>query len=409
MPTTLTYLMLLMIVADFIFEEILDKKNHARWKLPIPFELKDLYNEQEYRKAEKYHQDKKKVSNISSYLQIILTIIILYFCLFGKLQNWITTLTDSAYLQAFIFFGIYGSIQFFIGLPFSLYNTFVIEEKYGFNRTTTKTFILDIVKSTAVSILIGGALLSAVIAFYHWQPTSFWIYAWILFAVFSIFMAMFYTSWFVPIFNKLTPLPDGELKHALQELGTKTGFPLHEVYVIDGSKRSTKANAYFSGFGPKKTIVLYDTLIDQMTTNEVVAVMAHEIGHYQHKHVYQTLFISLIQMGIMLWVLSLCIHLPVIHEALGADQPAFHIGLIAFSLLYSPVGMITGILMNLLSRKNEYEADDYAKSWSDGNALISGLKKLHKDTLSNINPHPAYVFVHYSHPTLLQRIQALQS
>lgn len=407
MPTLLTFIMLLLIVADFIFEEILDQKNHKRWKLPIPRELNDLYHQDEYEKAQHYHVDKRKVSKLSSYLQLAITLIILYFCLFGKLQNWISTITENPYYQAFLFFGIYGSIQFIIGLPFSYYNTFTIEEKYGFNKTTIKTFFLDIFKSTIVGTLIGGALLSAIIAFYHWQPQHFWIYAWILFAVFSIFMAMFYTSLLVPLFNKLSPLEEGELKQALQELGQKTGFPLHEVYVIDGSKRSTKANAYFSGFGPKKTIVLYDTLIDQMTTHEVVAVMAHEIGHYKHQHVYQSLIISLIQMGIMLWMLSLCIHLPAIHEALGSQQMAFHIGLIAFSLLYSPVGMITSLLMNMLSRKNEYEADAYAKKWSDASSLISGLKKLHKDSLSNINPHPAYVFVHYSHPTLLQRIQSL--
>lgn len=401
--------MILLIVADFIFEEILDYKNHARWKLPVPAPLKDLYQEDEYQKARMYHHDKKRAGDISSWLQTIVTVAILYFCLFGELQNRIAAITDNPYYQAFIFFAIYGIFSFSLSLPFSVYNTFVTEEKYGFNKTSISTFISDIIKGTLVSTVIGGTLLSAVIAFYYWQPQYFWIYAWILFAVFSIFMAMFYTSWIVPVFNKLTPLEEGELKDALNALGQKTGFPLHEVYVIDGSKRSTKANAYFSGFGPKKTIVLYDTLIEQLTTNEVVAVMAHEIGHYQHKHITKSLFISLFQMGIMLWILSLCIQLPAIHEALGVHQPAFHTGLIAFSLLYSPIGMITSLGMNIFSRRNEYEADGYAKQWSNASDLISGLKKLHKDTFSNINPHPAYVFVHYSHPTLLQRIQALQS
>lgn len=280
MPTVLTYIMIFIIVADFIFEEILDQKNHARWKLPIPNLLKDLYREDEYQKARTYHNDKKKVSKISTYLSTSVTIIILYFCLFGKLQNWIAGITENAYYQAFLFFAIYGVFSSAISLPFSIYNTFVIEEKYGFNKTTVKTFILDMIKGTLVGSIIGGALLSAVIAFYQWQPQYFWVYAWLLFAVFSIFMAMFYTSWIVPIFNKLTPLEDGALKTALNELGQKTGFPLHEVYVIDGSKRSTKANAYFSGFGPKKTIVLYDTLIEQLSTEEVVAVALHSFtGH----------------------------------------------------------------------------------------------------------------------------------
>ncbi|MCZ2393182.1 MAG: M48 family metallopeptidase [Chitinophagales bacterium] len=408
MATSLTYIMILLIIADFIFDKILDQKNHQRWKLPIPEVLKDLYKEDEYQKAYAYHLDKKRVSDISSYIQTVFIVVVLYFCWLGKLQNWISTFTENPYYQAFLFFTIYGIVSFIISLPFSLYNTFVIEEKYGFNKTTIKTYISDLIKSTIVGAVIGGLLLSAIIAFYYWQPNYFWIYSWVLFAAFSIFMAMFYTSLLVPIFNKLTPLEEGELKDALNSLGQKTGFPLHEVYVIDGSKRSTKANAYFSGLGSKKTIVLYDTLIQQLSTEEVVAVMAHEIGHYQNKHVTKSLIIGLLQMGVMLWVLSLCLKLPAIHEALGSQQMAFHIGIIAFSILYSPVELITGLGMNMLSRKNEYEADDYAKKWANKDDLILGLKKLHKDTLSNINPHPAYVFVHYSHPTLLQRIQSLQ-
>ena len=408
MPTILTYVMITIILVDFIIDEVLDYKNHLRWKLPIPQLLKDLYPDNEYEKARDYHNENYQISKISSYLHTGIILVILFFCLFGKLQNWIAEYTENPFFQAFIFFGIYGIISFAIGLPFNIYQTFKIEEKYGFNKMTPRLFILDMVKSTMLGVIIGGALLTAVIAFYLWQPQSFWIYAWILFSAFSIFMAMFYTSWIVPIFNKLTPLEAGPLKDALNQLGQKTGFPLHEVYVIDGSKRSTKANAYFSGLGPKKTIVLYDTLIHQLSVEEVVAVMAHEIGHYQNKHVIKSLVISLIQMGIVLWVLSLCIHLPAFYEALGADKPAFHIGLIAFSLLYSPIGTLSGLFMNALSRKNEYEADAYAKSWSNADDLISGLKKLHKDTLSNINPDPSYVFVHYSHPTLLQRIYALR-
>lgn len=408
MPTLLTYFMIFILLVDFIVEEILDKKNHARWKLPIPQKIADLYNEDEYQKARAYHQEKHRIGNISSYLQTAITVAVLYFCLLGLLQNWITDITINPYYQAFLFFGIYSLISSVISLPFSIYHTFVIEEKYGFNKMTIQTFITDMIKGTVVGGLIGGALLAAIIAFYYWQPDRFWIYAWMLFAAFSIFMAMFYTSLIVPIFNKLTPIEEGELKTALMDLGQKTGFPLHEVYIIDGSKRSTKANAYFSGLGPKKKIVLYDTLIEQLTTEEVVAVMAHEIGHFKHKHVAQGLSISLLQMGVVLWLLSLCINIPAIHEALGVNVPAFHIGLIAFSLLYSPISVLTSLGMNILSRKNEYEADRYAQQWSSGEDLIQGLKKLHKDTLSNVNPHPAYVFVHYSHPTLLQRMEALE-
>jgi STE24 endopeptidase len=222
-----------------------------------------------------------------------------------------------------------------------------------------------------------------------------------------MFMAMFYTSWLVPLFNKLTPLQEGSLRDKLMQLADITGFELKNVMVMDSSRRSSKANAYFSGFGPKKTIVLFDTLLGQLNEDEVVAVMAHEIGHYKKKHTTQGMILGTIQTGVVFFILSLCIQLPVFHEALGTNQTSFHLGLIAFSLLYSPVSMITGIAMNLLSRKNEYEADAYAAQYAQANALISGLKKLHKESLSNVNPHPAYVFIHYSHPTLLQRIEKL--
>lgn len=406
-PTFLTYLMIALIWADYIFERWLSQLNAKTWEKPIPEDLADLYNEQEYAKARSYASEKRNVSLLSSFLSTAIMIALLLWGVFGRLDGFVAELTDNSILQSLIFFGILGAGSGLLSLPFSLYQTFVIEEKYGFNKTTPALFLGDLVKGIIIGALFGGGLLAAVVFFYQWQPQWFWLYAWGLFTAFSLFMAMFYTTLLVPVFNKLSPLPEGSLRDSLNSLGERTGFPLTEVSVIDGSKRSSKANAYFSGLGPKKMIVLFDTLIDQLTEEEILAVMAHEIGHYQHKHVLQTMVISTVNSGVMLYLLSLCVSLPVFHEALGGSTSAFHLGLIAFSLLYTPVSTVLSIGMNMLSRKFEYEADDYARKWSSSADLISSLKKLHKDSLSNVQPHPAFVFVHYSHPTLLQRIRNL--
>jgi len=296
-----------------------------------------------------------------------------------------------------------------LSLPFSVYDTFVIEEKYGFNKTTPKTFVLDTIKGWLLGALIGGGLLALIVFIYQKTQNMFWIYAWILVSAFTIFMAMFYSNLIVPLFNKQTPLEPGELRDAIKNFADKVGFKLDNIFVINGSKRSTKANAYFTGFGSKKRIVLYDTLINDMETDELVAVLAHEIGHYKKKHVIQGLLISLIQTGIVLFIFSLLINNATLSKALGVEIPNFHIGLVAFGILYSPVSFVLGIFMNLLSRKNEYQADEFAAVHFKPEALASALKKLSVKNLSNLTPHKTYVFFHYSHPTLLQRLARLNT
>jgi STE24 endopeptidase len=293
--------------------------------------------------------------------------------------------------------------------PFSYYSTFVIEEKYGFNKTTLKTFALDKIKGWFMLIIVGGALLSLIIWFYQWAGSSFWLYAWAVIAVFSVVMNMFYAKLIVPLFNKQTPLEDGSLRQKIEAYASKVGFKLDNIFVIDGSKRSTKANAYFSGFGREKRITLYDTLINDLEEEEIVAVLAHEVGHYKKNHIIINLVTSIALTGLTLWLLSLCIGSPLLSQALGVATPSFHIGLIAFGILYSPISEITSLLMNFISRAFEYQADNFAKETYAGAPLISGLKTLSKNSLSNLTPHPAYVFMHYSHPTLLQRFRNISS
>ena len=257
--------------------------------------------------------------------------------------------------------------------------------------------------------ILGGAILTLIIWFYEWVGSNFWIYAWIVIAVISLIMNLFYSKLIVPLFNKQSPLADGALKTKIENYAQKVGFELKNIFVIDGSKRSTKANAYFSGFGKEKRVTLYDTLIHDLNEEEIIAVLAHEVGHYKRKHIIFNLVASILLMGITLFVLSLFIKTPEISLAIGVSQPSFHAALIGFGILYSPISDITSLIMNYMSRKFEYEADDYAKNTYEATPLITSLKKLSKNSLSNLTPHPAYVFMHYSHPPLIDRIKNLKA
>ena len=296
-----------------------------------------------------------------------------------------------------------------LGTPFNYYKTFVIEEAFGFNKTSIKTFFLDKLKGWLMMIVVGGLLLSAIIWFYETTGDDFWLYTWGLVTVFVVFMNLFYARLIVPLFNKQTPLEEGTLRSQIETYANKVGFTLDKIFVIDGSKRSTKANAYFSGFGSEKRVTLYDTLIKDLDEEEIVAVLAHEVGHYKRNHITINLFMSILTTGFTLWLLSLFIDNSLLSEALNVSKPSFHIGLVAFGVLYSPLSEITGMVMNYLSRKFEYQADNYAKSTYGGAPLISALKKLSKNSLSNLTPHSAYVFAHYSHPTLLERFRNLKT
>ncbi|MEO6347399.1 MAG: M48 family metallopeptidase, partial [Aquaticitalea sp.] len=310
-------------------------------------------------------------------------------------------------IVALIFFGIIMLGSDIISTPFSYYKTFVIEEKFGFNKTTKKTFWLDKVKGLLMMAIVGGGILALIIWFYHISGTYFWLYAWGLVTVFTVFMNMFYAKLIVPIFNKQKPLEAGSLRDKISDYAASVGFNLEKIFVMDGSKRSTKANAYFSGFGSEKRVTLYDTLVNDLEEEEIVAVLAHEVGHYKKKHIIFNLIASIILTGLTFYILSIFISNPLLSNALGVKIPSFHVGLIAFGLLYSPISEITGFIMNHFSRKFEYQADDYAKGTYAEQPLMTSLKKLSKNSLSNLTPHPAYVWVHYSHPTLLERVQNL--
>ena len=405
-----------LVIFNFLFSNILDYINHKNWKDKIPPELEDFYDKEKYKKAKLYSISKSKIGLLSSIISFLFVISLLVFNGYGFLNQLVYSDSlnlflpfeiNTSFARSGVFFLILFILNSLISIPFSYYNTFIIEEKYGFNKTSKSTFFLDIIKSTILSILIGGFLLFAALYLYDNINEGFWLWLWIGLSLLMVFINMFYADLIVPIFNKLTPLNNVELRKKIENYSKDVGYLLKNIYVIDGSKRSTKANAFFSGLGPRKTIALYDTLIEKHTENELVAVLAHEVGHFKKKHVLSGILMSVIQIGIMAFFFELCLKLPEISIALGGLDTNFHLGLIGFSIIFSPISLISSILMNYVSRKNEFEADAYAKETFNGEDLSLALKKLSVDSLSNIYPHPLYVFFHYSHPPLIQRLRAL--
>ncbi|WP_298480378.1 M48 family metallopeptidase [uncultured Maribacter sp.] len=404
----LFYIIISILIIQYVIETFLDYLNAQRYQDPIPHELEDVFNEEEYQKSQEYKKTNYRFGLVSSTFSLFLTLSFLTLGGFNYVDQWIAILTDNSILKALLFFGIILIGSDIITTPFSYYQTFVIEEKFGFNKSTFKLFLLDKIKGWCMMVILGGGLLALIIWFFQWAGSNFWIYAWSIIAVVTIFMNLFYSKLIVPLFNKQEALQEGDLKSKIQDYAETVGFALDNIYVMDGSKRSTKANAYFSGFGKEKRVTLYDTLIKDLEEEEIVAVLAHEVGHYKKKHILFNLFASILLTGVTLFLLSLFINTPEVSLAIGVSKPSFHAALIGFGILYSPISEITALIMNYLSRKFEYQADDYAKSTYKAKPLITGLKKLSKKSLSNLTPHPSYVFMHYSHPPLINRIHNLK-
>lgn len=405
---TLFYIIIAILIFQFLMETVLEYLNAQHYKDPVPEELNDVFDATEYQKSQDYKKTNYTFGTLTSTFSLILTLGFLFLGGFEWIDSMVRGYTKDPILMALLFFGIIMIGSDIITTPFSYYKTFIIEERFGFNKSTKKLFFIDKIKGWLMMLFIGGILLSVIIWFFQWSGTNFWIYAWGLVTIFTIFMNLFYSKLIVPLFNKQKPLEEGSLKSKIEGYAQNVGFDLKNIFIIDGSKRSTKANAYFSGFGKEKRVTLYDTLIKDLEEDEIVAVLAHEVGHYKRKHIIFNLSASILLTGLTLFILSIFINNPDVSLAIGVTQSSFHAALIGFGILYSPISEITGLAMNLLSRKFEYQADDYAKDTFAALPLITSLKKLSKNSLSNLTPHPAYVFMHYSHPPLISRIQNLQ-
>lgn len=395
-------------VAGYLTERYLEHLNSKMWSPELPVKLKGICDADEYRRSQLYQKDNKRLSFWSSTFNLAILLAMIIAGGFAFLDNSVRTISNHPVIISLIFFGIIGLVSDFLNIPFNWYDNFVIEKKYGFNTMTTGTFITDHLKSWMIALVVGAPVLALITWIYYKAGPGFWWYAWILITAFTVFINLFYSELIVPLFNNQTPLEEGPLRNKIEAFASKAGFKLKNIYMIDGSKRSTKANAYFSGFGPKKRIVLFDTLLKDMTEEEIVAVLAHETGHYRKKHVILDMAASVLITGFMLFLFSTVAGNPILSQALGAGEASFHMGLIVFGILYSPLSLIIGLLGNYISRKNEFQADAFVKQYNLAESLASALKKLSVKNLSNMNPHPAYVFFHYSHPPLMERLERLE-
>jgi len=400
-------IILMVVVIDYALNTLVDLLNFKRANSKLPEDLQGFFNQEKYSEAVKYQRVNTKFGLWSGLSSLVIMLIVLPFGLFGELDAYVRVHFSSVITQTLAFFGIIFIVNDIWNIPWQWYSTFKIEERFGFNKMTSTIFWKDKIKSYVLTAIIGGILLSILVFLITWIGQSFWWIFWIVIAIFMIGANFFYTSWILPLFNKLVPLEDGSLREKIMSYGKSVEFPIQNIYVMDGSKRSAKANAFFSGFGKRKKIVLFDTLLEKNTEEELVAILAHEVGHYKKKHTISGLFSGILQTGAMLFIMSFMIFNPELSKALGAAQLSFPVNFIAFGIIYTPISLILSLFSNFISRKHEYQADEFATITYNGNALQNALKKLSVDSLSNLKPHKLYVFFHYSHPPLLERLKAI--
>lgn len=409
MVETLFWLVITIVLAEFGWSVTLTLLNIKASRQPIPDLLRDLYDEARYRKQQAYAMTNRKFSLVSNLVSTLITLAIFAFGGFAVFDAAARAVSVYPVVQALVFWGIFYLISWVVSLPFDVYRTFVIEQRFGFNRTTPKLFVADAVKSLLMNLVIMGAVLALCAWIYTLTPQWFWLIAWGAVTLFSLFMQYFYSQLIVPLFNKQTPLPEGELRDAIEGFAARVDFKLDNIFVIDSSKRSSKSNAYFTGFGHRKRVVLYDTLMEQLSTEEIVAVLAHEVGHYKRHHIILSSLEGFATNLLMFWLFSLFIGSDALAAAAGCGQASFHVNLAVFSLIYTPLSILLDIVTNIISRRHECQADAFARQAGLGPAEASALKKMSAKSLANLTPHPVVVFTEYSHPTLYERVKSLRA
>lgn len=398
------------VLIEFIVDNTAKYLNLKALDAELPSEFADVYDADTYRKSQEYTKSRTKFGFLSSGFGLVSLLLFWYLGGFEYVNTLAESWSNNFILRGLYFFGVLIALQQLVSLPFSIYSTFVIEERFGFNKTTAKTFLIDMLKGLVLMSIIGGAVLALILYIFNELGEMSWLYAWGSVIAFTLIMHYIAPKWIMPLFNKFKPLEDGELKQRIIEFAEKVDFQLQDIFIMDGSKRSSKSNAFFTGFGKNKRIALFDTLVEKHTTGELVSVLAHEIGHYKRKHIVQGMFISILHTGVLFYLLSLLLYQDGLYEAFYMDSTPIYAGFLFFSLLYSPLETLLSIGMNILSRKNEYEADEFAVvGRANREDMISALKKLSKDNLSNLTPHKWYVFMNYSHPPVIERIRAIKT
>ena len=397
------------LVIGYLLELITERLNLKALHPELPPEFRDVYDPERYARSQAYTREKTRFGLIHATFGLAVTLGFWFGGGFAWLDRLVRSWEWGGIATGLAFIGLLLLARMILDLPFRIYSVFGIEERYGFNKTTPGTFVLDLLKGLLLAVVLGGALLAGIIAFFENAGPLAWLWCWVATALFALIMQFLAPTYLMPLFNKFTPLEDGELRAAIMRYARAVDSPLDNLFVMDGSKRSTKSNAFFTGFGRHKRIALFDTLIENHTISELVAILAHEIGHYKKRHILQGLVISIVHTGVMFYLLSIFLSHEGLFEAFYVETPSVYAGLIFFGMLFAPIDMMLSVAMQVFSRKNEYEADRFAaETTGDGESMVSALKKLSADNLSNLTPHPLYVMLNYSHPPVLERIRAIR-
>lgn len=401
-------IILVTLIVSYLLDLIADYLNTKSLTKKLPEEFKDVYSQENYEKSQEYTKVKTRFGIIVSTFNLILLLLFWFSGGFNIVDLIVRENISGEILRGLFFIFTLVLANSILNLPFSVYSTFVIEEKFGFNRTTLKTFVTDIFKGLILTLIIGTPVLALILYIIQTMGSTAFIYAWLASVILSLIITYIAPTLIMPLFNKFKPMEEGELRNSVFSFAKQVNYPLKNIFIMDGSKRSSKSNAFFTGFGKNKKIALFDTLIEKHTNEEIIAILAHEIGHNKKKHILQGVLIGYLKLGLLFYLMQFFITEQGLFDAFFMDNMSVYAGLIFFGMLYSPIDMISSLLLNILSRKHEYQADEYAvKTIRNPNQLISALKKLSKDNLSNLTPHPFFVFLNYSHPTVIDRIRAI--
>jgi STE24 endopeptidase len=404
----IAWFILIALIADYLLNLIADIVNLKQLSPEVPEVFQDCYDAERYARSQDYLKVTTRFELWVSFFDLLLILLFWFGHGFSYLDNWVRAFNFGPVGSGLLYVSILGIIKLIISLPLSVYSTFVIEEQFGFNKTTVKTFIMDLIKSLILSIVLGAPLLAGILYFFEVAGDNAWWYCWGVVTIFYLIIQFIAPTWIMPLFNKFTPIEAGELKNMIMDYAMSIQFSVKNIFIIDGSKRSSKSNAFFSGYGKNKRIALFDTLVAQLTHREIVSVLAHEMGHYKKKHIWINMAIGIFYSGAMFYLLSIFISYESLFDAFFMDQPSVYAGILFFGMLFSPIDFFLGLFLQSLSRYNEYQADQFAsQTLKSSNDLVSALKKLSVENLSNLTPHPFYVFLHYSHPPVLQRIKRL--
>jgi STE24 endopeptidase len=397
------------LVAEYALSVVIDLLNLRAMRAELPAEFRDVYDAETYRKSQKYSRVRASFGLLPRSFNLLLVLVFWFSSGFAWLDHQLRSLGLGPLLTGLMFFGALLLGQALLDLPFRIYSTFGIEARFGFNRTTGRTFVSDILKATALAVVLGGALGALLLVLFEHAGSLAWLYCWAVTTLLALLLQFIAPTWLMPLFIKFTPLQDGALRSRILEYARSVAFPLENLFVVDGSRRSSKANAFFTGFGAHRRIGLFDTLIERHTPDELIAIVAHEVGHYKKKHVLHGMLVSILQMGLMLWLFGFLMRQPALYAAFFVREPSVYMGLTLCGILYTPVSVLLSLMQLARSRRQEYEADRFAiETTGLRDALAQGLKKLTKDSLGNLTPHPSYVFLHYTHPPITARIAAIQ-